>query len=107
MSSSPHDPPSRTEASVPLSDSARRALLTAGVTYRAAVEALRTAICAYVEDLRREGTPRDTIAAAVRRFVADLRAADPAAAAAAPSRADEVRLDQLVAECLALGAGSR
>lgn len=100
----PHDSPGRTVGAGPLSDVARRALLAAGAAYRAAAEALQTAVCHYVDGLRREGAPRDAIAASVRRFVADLRTAGWGAAV--PSGADDARLDQLVDECLARGTAA-
>jgi hypothetical protein len=93
-----------TDGSAPFSDAARRALTTAGATYRASVAALGEAICAYVEDLEREGAQPDDIADSVRSFVADLRASDPDAAA--PTWVHDALLDRLVAECRELEAGT-
>jgi len=100
MPTIPHDPLAR---NAPLSDAARRALIAAAATYRTSVEALRDAVCAYVSGLQLEGAAPDEIAHAVRTYVADLRARDPAAV---PSPASDALLDRLVAECLALASGA-
>jgi hypothetical protein len=100
----PTTPNGPTDGSAPLSDTARRALTTAGATYRASFAALRKAICAYVEDLQRESARPDDIADLVRSFVADLRASDPDASA--PTWVHDALLDRLVAECLELEAGT-
>ena len=100
----PTTPNGPTDGSAPLSDAARRALTTAGATYRVSFAALRKAICAYVEDLQRESARPGDIADLVRGFVADLRAFD--ANAAATSRAHNALLDRLVAECLEPEAGA-
>jgi hypothetical protein len=87
----------------PLSPALRQALIIAVAQHRASLDALRDAVCAYVEDLRARGMAAPDIAGALRDRVAELRAANRMAAPEAP---DDVLLDQLVDWCVGNGPGT-
>jgi hypothetical protein len=102
--STPHTPPKvGDDGAFPLSEALRAALIAADAEHRASLEALRAAVCAYVEDLRGQGVSAAEIVRSVRGRVAVLRTAGRMAAPVAPG---DALLDQIVAWCLEAGAGA-
>ena len=102
--STPHTPLNADDdASFPLPDSLRAALIAADAEHRASLDALGQAICAYVEDLQGRGVSAGEIARSIRARVAAMRTAGRIAAPAAPG---DPLLDQIVAWCLEAGAGA-
>ena len=94
----------RDGGSVPLSPALRQALTAAAAKHHASLDALRDAVCAYVEGLHALGVPVPDIAGAVRRRVAELRAAGRMAA---PDASDDTLLDQIVDWCMGAGTSTR
>ena len=100
---SPHTPPNAgDDGNFPLPDSLRAALMAADAEHRASLNALRDAICAYVEDLRGQGVSGAEIARSLRGRVAAFR---PAGQMAAPVPPGDPLLDQITAWCLEAGSG--
>ena len=102
--STAHTPPKAgDDGAFPLPESLRAALIAANAEHRASLEALREAVCAYVEDLRARGVSAAEIVRSVRGRVAALRMRGRMAGPVAPG---DPLLDQVVAWCLEAGAGA-
>ncbi|HJR65522.1 MAG TPA: hypothetical protein VJ802_03775 [Gemmatimonadaceae bacterium] len=81
----------------PISPALRQALRSADAQHRASLEALRDAVCEYVDDLRDRGVASGDIAAAIRQRVTDLRSSGEMTG---PGILADGLVDEMVNSCL-------
>ena len=81
----------------PISPALRQALRSADAQHRASLEALRDAICEYVDDLRDRGVESREIVTAIHHRVTDLRSSG---AITGPGILVDGIVDEMVNSCL-------